>query len=759
MASAIGNQAGAANVSIEVEKPAAKGFFEERTGWKSLKEVLLLEPLPGGARWAAAFGSLLLFTFIVQVVTGILLSMNYAPSEKTAWSSVNFIQNEVPLGAFIRAVHHWGSSAMVILLLVHLVQVFVWGAYKRPREFTWMVGVLLLVCTLGLAFTGYLLPWDQKAYWATKVGLGIASTVPFVGDSLRTLLQGGDQIGNLTLTRFFTIHGFILPGLILFLVVVHLYFFRQHGVTPPWWRTQGQLQAKKEPFWPKQALKDGVLALIFLIGLGCWAYYRPAPLEVQADSSKFYEARPEWYFMFLFQLLRYFKGPNEIVGTFILPSVFFLILFFWPFLDRLLFWEQPHRNPARRPVAIGLLTLATAGLIGLTVYAVATDVRMREPEQVVAKEWPPRAAAGPIQLLEVAGLYRTHCQACHGVDGSGKDLRKAMPTIPDFTSLNWQTVHSELEITHRIMDGKEPLMPPYRDKLTREQNLGLAIYVRAFSIEFDKPVALQPGKEPPKEPASHLEAEQLYKNYICMSCHDRDGTGKVVQAAMKNIPDFTEAQWQREHADDAALAKSIVEGKGEFMPPMKGKPANEDVAKLVGLVRSFAGGAQVVKEESKEPPTKASDEPKIDTGPKKPAKEPGPSAEDRAAQIRVASVTYREYCLNCHGKDGKGLELKAAMPDIPDFASRTFQESHSNAQLTVSMLDGKGKLMPPFRGRITSDQATALMAYVRAFGPERPAPAETGTPSEFEERFRRLQEEWDALQQQLEELKKEPKKR
>jgi ubiquinol-cytochrome c reductase cytochrome b subunit len=307
-------------MTAESNPPA--GFWDRRTGWTFLKQTLFLEPLPGGSRWAAAFGSLLLFTFVIQVVTGVLLSMNYAPSEKAAWASVNFIQHEVPLGGFIRAVHHWGSSAMVVLLLVHLVQVFVWGAYKAPREFTWMTGVLLLCCTLGLAFTGYLLPWDQKAYWATKVGLGIAGTVPGIGDALRTSLQGGDEIGNLTLTRFFTIHGFILPGLVVCLVVVHLYLFRRHGVTPPWWRTEAQLAAEAEPFWPKQALKDGVLALVFLVGLGLWAYYRPAPLEEQANPATFYEARPEWYFMFLFQLLSYFKGPYEVVGTFLVAVAF-----------------------------------------------------------------------------------------------------------------------------------------------------------------------------------------------------------------------------------------------------------------------------------------------------------------------------------------------------------------------------------------------------------------------------------------------------
>ncbi|HEV3258255.1 MAG TPA: cytochrome b N-terminal domain-containing protein, partial [Gemmataceae bacterium] len=245
-------------------------FWEERTGWSPLKQFLLLEPLPGGARWTAAFGSLLLFAFVLQVVTGILLAMNYAPSAETAWPSVKFIQDEVPLGRFIRALHHWGSSAMVILLLVHLVQVFVWGAYKRPREFTWMVGVLLLFCTLGLAFTGYLLPWDQKAYWATKVGLGMASTVPGIGDGLRTLLQGGPDLGNLTLTRFFTMHGFVLPGTLILLVVVHLYLFRLHGVTPSWGQSEAQLKAKEDPFWPRQAFMDGVLALVFLAALGLW---------------------------------------------------------------------------------------------------------------------------------------------------------------------------------------------------------------------------------------------------------------------------------------------------------------------------------------------------------------------------------------------------------------------------------------------------------------------------------------------------------
>jgi ubiquinol-cytochrome c reductase cytochrome b subunit len=722
-------------------------FWESRSGWSKLKQLLFLEPLPGGSRWAAAFGSLLLFTFVLQVVTGILLTMNYAPSAETAWPSVKFIQEEVPLGAFIRALHHWGSSAMVVLLLVHLVQVFVWGAYKKPRELTWMVGVLLLFCTLGLSFTGYLLPWDQKAYWATKVGLGIASTTPLVGDDLRTLLQGGPQLGNLTLTRFFTIHTFLLPGLLILLVVVHLYLFRLHGVTPPWWESEGQLKAKEEPFWPKQVLKDGVLALAFLLGLGLWAYFRPAPLEEQADPSQPYEARPEWYFMFLFQLLRYFHGPVEIVGTFVLPAVFFLVLLFWPFLDR-----SRHRDPRRRPVAMGLLGVSTAGLIALTIFAVATDVRMQEPAQAAAPTpGGPAEPAGPLQRADVATLYTTNCANCHGVDGSGKQIRAAMPRIPDFSSLAWQMSQTDLEIAHRIQDGYEPTMPAYRDKLSQQQILALTVYVRAFSVV---PVGT-PAPAPPATPpdASGMPEALLYRNY-CLACHDADGRGQTVKAAMKDIPDFTDAAWQAAHR--AEFKKSILEGKGKFMLPMKDRLSESDAERLVQYLQQFTKGKPP---DSVEPPT-----PVVPPPPTKPVvvapgdkKPPAPEPPDTANPLRAATGLYHQYCLICHGADGKGLEFRASMPSIPDFTAQRWQSGVSDAQLGVSILEGKGTLMPAFRGRVTDEQTRDLTAYIRAFGPARAAPSDTGA-SDFEKNFRDLQDQWNELQRQLDKLSKPPPK-
>jgi ubiquinol-cytochrome c reductase cytochrome b subunit len=749
---------------MHAEKPAPAGFWQDRTGWVRLKQVLFLEPLPGGARWSAAFGSLLLFVLVLQILTGVLLVTSYAPSVDTAWPSVKYIQDEQPLGGFVRALHHWGSSAMVVLLLFHLVQVFVWGAYKKPRELTWMVGVLLLFLTLGMAFTGYLLPWDERAYWATKVGLGIAGTAPVVGDPLRTLLQGGPLMGNLTLTRFFALHAFLLPGALIGLVVVHLYLFRAHGVTPPWWESAARLRVKEEPFWPRQVLMDAVLALAFLVGLGLWCAWRPAPLEAQADPSRPYEARPEWYFMFLFQSLRYFKGPYEIVGTFVLPLAFFLVLFFWPLLDR-----SPSRDPRRRPVAMGLLAAGVAGLVGLTTFAIATDVRMKEPELAKAKEPAPAEPAGPIQRADVVRLYnQNNCVTCHGVDGKGSTLRATVPSMPDFTSMAWQVGRTDVDLIHQIQEGKQPLMPGYREKLGEKQILALAVYVRAFAVgpvelPSPSPAAAGPQPGPPPGPApaapppvAHLAPAETFRVY-CAACHDPEGRGSIGRkAGMAKIPDFTDPKWQ-DAAKSAELKQSVLEGKPPFMPPMMKLLGPADAEAMVAFVRQFRGAKAPVAEAPKPPPVPPS-LPQVVPAPDAAAAGPTPAAPSAAAaeRLHVASGLFGQYCLVCHGTDGRGTAMRPSMPAIPDFTNRAWQANASSAQLPASILNGKGTLMPSFAGRVSPDQAEALVAYVRAFGPE-PVRADEGPASDFEKRFREMEAEWDELQRQLRALQKPAK--
>jgi ubiquinol-cytochrome c reductase cytochrome b subunit len=742
-------------MSTAQEQPPGAGFLETRTGWNKFKQLMFLEPLPGGSRWAAAFGSLLLFIFALQIVTGILLTTNYSPSAETAYPSVKFIQEEVPSGNFIRSLHHWGSGVMVVLLLLHLLQVFVWGAYKPPREFTWMTGVLLLFCTLGLAFTGYLLPWDQKAYWATKVGIGIASTTPLVGDDLRIFLQGGPELGNLTLTRFFTVHTMVLPAAMVLLIVVHLYFFRLHGVTPPWWESAAQLQAEAEPFWPKQVLKDAVLWLVLLVGLGVWCFNHAAPLEAQADPSQAYEARPEWYFMFLFWLLRYFHGPLEIVGTFVLPALFALVLMFWPFIDR-----NPHRSPRRRPFAMAAVSLGTLGLIGMTIVAIATDVRMTEPSIAKAPA-PPPEPAGLLQRADLANVYNTNCAACHGIDGTGAQIRKGLPTIPDFTSLAWQMSQTDLEIIHQIEAGKEPLMPGYRDKLSQRQVLAMAIYVRAFALTAPTTTApanpkLDQAAPPPV--AAVMNSDQLYRAY-CMACHNADGRGESVRKAMPEIPIFTDSKWQAAHPD-AELKKSILEGKGKFMLAMKDKLSPADADRMVVYLRAFREGKQVVPEEPPPLVTPPS-QPMVVTTPKtQPGVGPPPTtaSPELAERIRVGSGLYRQTCLSCHGNDGRGTPMRATMPTIPDFTNNSWHKQVSTPQLVVSILDGKGTFMPASRGRITTDQAQDLAAYVRAFGPAQMSTTEVPA-TDFEKRFRELESQWNELERQLNQLPKAAPKR
>ena len=556
-------------------------------------------------------------------------------------------------------------------------------------------------------------------------------------------------MGNLTLTRFFTLHTIVLPALVVLLVVVHLYFFRLHGVTPPWWESAEQLEAEEEPFWPKQVLKDALLALVFLVALGLWSYYRPAPLEAQADPSKPYEARPEWYFMFLFQLLRYFHGPYEVVGTFVLPLVFFLVLFLWPFLDR-----SPHRDPRRRPVVMSLLSLGTLGLVGLTIFAITTDVRMTEPEQAATKPpGPPVEPAGLIQLADVARVYNNQCAACHGVDGSGKQIRVGMPTIPDFTSLAWQMSQTDLEVTHQIHDGHEPLMPAYRDKLSQRQILALTIYIRAFAITPAQLAAAKPP-QPPQPPApTHVSPAQLYRDN-CLSCHDADGRGRTVRKGMPNVPDLADVKWQASRSD-AEIKHSILEGKGPFMLPMKDKLAAADVDRMVAYMRGFRGGKQLPGGPQLPDVPPPPDKPRVVPDPKK--KPQTPPSEDTSARTRVAAGLYRQYCLSCHGADGRGQELKAGMPTIPDFTGRAYQEEVSNPQLVVGILDGKGTLMPAFRGRVGEEQAQDLAAYVRAFGPVRAAPA-ARPAGDFEKRFGELQDQWEELQKQLQELSRLPRK-
>jgi quinol-cytochrome oxidoreductase complex cytochrome b subunit len=205
-------------------------FLDDRTSWRKVWEVIFLRKIPK-VNWFYTLGSASLFVAVNQAITGILLTIYYVPTPDHAYDSVQYITTQVPLGWLIRGLHHWGASAMIILVVLHMLRVILFGAYKFPREVTWFTGVILLLVVIGFGFTGYLLPWDQKAFWATTVGTRIAGTPPLIGDYLLRIIRGGSDISAVTLVRFFGTHVWVLPSLLLLLIGIHLYLVIRNGIS------------------------------------------------------------------------------------------------------------------------------------------------------------------------------------------------------------------------------------------------------------------------------------------------------------------------------------------------------------------------------------------------------------------------------------------------------------------------------------------------------------------------------------------------
>lgn len=205
-------------------------WLDERLAWRNVWEAIFLRKIPT-VNWLYTLGSATLLTAVNQIVTGILLTIYYVPTPDHAYESVQYITNEVTAGWFIRGLHHWGASAMVVLAFLHMLRIIYYGSYKYPREITWLTGVFLLLITLGFGFTGYLLPWDQKAYWGTTVGTRIAEVTPVIGDFLLRIMRGGEELSAITLARFFGVHVWVLPATLLTLLGIHLYLVIRIGIS------------------------------------------------------------------------------------------------------------------------------------------------------------------------------------------------------------------------------------------------------------------------------------------------------------------------------------------------------------------------------------------------------------------------------------------------------------------------------------------------------------------------------------------------
>ncbi|MGC2769898.1 MAG: cytochrome b N-terminal domain-containing protein, partial [Candidatus Acidiferrum sp.] len=337
-------------------------WFDRRLQLAAPIREAVEHPVPRGtASWLYVFGSAALTVFILQVVTGILLALIYVPSAAEAWSSLQALNHDVTLGWFIRAMHGWGSNFMVAIVLIHMVQVFLFGAYKFPRELTWIVGVFLLLMTLGMAFSGQVLRFDQDAYWGLGIGASIASRVPILGPSIVRLMLGGPIIAGATLSRFFALHVFVIPGMLIAFVGLHLLMVLKLGINE--WPMPGRVVkrgtyvseyyelTKKDgaPFFPYAVWKDLFFAACVIIAVAaCALYFGPFGPTGQPDPTIIQTApKPDYFFLWLYALLSLLPPSLETPALLVGPVVVIVGLLLLPFLS-----GEGEKSWKRRPIAV-----------------------------------------------------------------------------------------------------------------------------------------------------------------------------------------------------------------------------------------------------------------------------------------------------------------------------------------------------------------------------------------------------------------------
>lgn len=468
-------------------------WIDFRLGIRDVLVPMLLHPTPSGSRWWYVFGSSALTMLLLQIVTGICLSLVYVPSAGEAWTSLNYMTYHQPLGWLIRAIHNNAATAMIVLMVAHMIQVFLMGSFKFPREMTWLIGVALLVLTLGMAFTGQVLRWDQDAYWGLGVGTAMLGRVPYIGPSLVRMMLGGPIIGADTLSRFFTLHVFVMPGLLLTSLAVHLWLVLRHGVSEPpvagrlvspitYPATYQEILKRGEGFFPAAVMRDAIfssLAVIVVVTISAIVGPKgpgliPDPAMVAA------EPRPDWYFLSAFALLALSPPDLETAIILILPMVLLAVLILVPFVA-----GKGERSPRRRPIAV--LTV----LIALATYGTLTWLGHTSPWSPDMKAWsgtpvPPRIVMNlqPLQMQGAVVFQNKSCRNCHALDGAGGHRG------PDLTYVAASLNRDEL-IRQVIQGGGN--MPAFAQHLSPAEVTALVAFLERLKPE-PKPVMKQAGK-------------------------------------------------------------------------------------------------------------------------------------------------------------------------------------------------------------------------------------------------------------------------
>lgn len=505
-------------------------WFERETGLISAWGRFWTQPLPAGVGWGHIFGALTLLTLVVLFLTGGALMFYYSPTPDQAYASVQYIEHYLPAGQFIRALHYWAARLIVPLIIIHILRVFFWGAYKRPRQMIWVTGVLLLLTVIGYGLTGYALPWDQKAYWGTVVRLKIAEGIPLVGEAIATFLRGGDTVGAVTLMRFFVLHVFVLSVLVFLLVAWHVLQVRRMGVTPPGVRVNEEANVEKtQRLYPDHTARIAVGAVL-LSALMIWLSLAfPAPLEPRANPmDTAYKPHPDFYVLWMHELVDFFPPNLEFFGSFVLPTLLVILLLIVPFIER-----NPERQPRKRLLALSAGTLILLIIVALNVKGMEA---LPEPERL-----------SPLEKRGQQVFVELKCYSCHGINGGGG------PVGPDL-GLGGKRDPEAVRALLRNPSAHNPhtIMPAYQ--LPPDKEAALVAYIVGIGPNSKMPPV--PPTEPEK-PASHFE-ENWFVNHkfevrkdpgSCSDCHKPF----FCQACHQNRrPSSHDAQWLKFHFGNAA---------------------------------------------------------------------------------------------------------------------------------------------------------------------------------------------------------------
>jgi ubiquinol-cytochrome c reductase cytochrome b subunit len=469
-------------------------WFDARLQLAAPIRETMEHPIPRDtASWAYVFGSAAMTAFGLQLVTGILLALIYVPSAGEAWNSLQILNHQISLGWFVRALHGWGSNFMVAIVLIHMVQVFLFGAYKYPRELTWTLGIFLLLMTLGMAFTGQVLRFDQDAYWGLGLGASIVSRVPILGPTLVSLMMGGPIIGGATLSRFFALHVFVIPGLLMLFVALHVLLVLKLGINE--WPMPGRLVRRADylekyhaltqtdgvPFVPYGVWKDVVFSGVILLAVAACAYYfgpfgptgQPDPRIIQTAP------RPDFFFLWLYALLSLLPPQLETPVLLIGPVIALIFLLGLPF-----FAGEGEKSWKRRPIAV-LSILLTAVILGTF-----TNLASHAP-------WSPvmdasTAAAIPAGFLvkrtpvEIQGALVFQSKQCHNCHSLGDIGGKRGPAL-DVVAVRL----TQDQLVRQVLQGGGN-MPAYGKNLNPAQTTALVAFLET----------LHPGAQAPARDAS-----------------------------------------------------------------------------------------------------------------------------------------------------------------------------------------------------------------------------------------------------------------